>query len=96
MLRHRELREAFLSALSDQGGDQVPARLRPGEWEVIQSLSEAYLTGGKPTVSDVHLLVGLSPSTARRYLRTLEARNVVVRRSDERDNRRCFVDLTEP
>lgn len=63
-------------------------------WAMLLDLYRCQLAGRDLCVSSLCIGSGVPETTALRYLRTLEQRAYVERRSDETDRRRSFVRLT--
>jgi hypothetical protein len=64
-------------------------------WEVMLDLFIAGESGQKVSISSVCIAARVPATTALRWLKKLERRNLVVRILDEHDRRRCFLVLTE-
>ncbi len=63
--------------------------------DVLLLIVEAHAEGQQLTVSDIHLTLNISRSTAGRAIRTLEDCGAVVRSNDHLDKRRQNLKLTE-
>ncbi len=62
--------------------------------DVLLLISRGHAEGKPVTVSDVHLMLSISRSTAGRAIRTLEQAGVITRRNDRLDRRRQILALT--
>lgn len=81
----RHLREQFFEA--DLFGE--PA------WDMLLDLYEAELRQQRTTVTSVCMASRVPATTALRWLRTLEGRNLVDRTRDANDGRRKFLTLSD-
>lgn len=68
--------------------DQDPA------WTMLLELAWAELQGNQMSITSLCIGSGVEDTTAHRYLKVLEEDGFIVRRSDARDGRRCFVELS--
>ena len=85
ILRWREARRRFLP--EDWFSD--PA------WDILLRLYEAHLHEQERSVGDLGSFAATSPATTNRWLDALMSRGWILRRRDERDQRRVFVSLSE-
>jgi DNA-binding transcriptional ArsR family regulator len=84
VLRARRLRGAYFDA----------ALFADPAWEMMLDLLAAQLERRPVDVSSLCLASGVPPTTALRWIRVLTERGIIERRSDARDGRRVFVDLS--
>ena len=85
ILRARRLREAAVG----------PGLFTDAAWDMLLDLLAARLEGAKVTVGDLRLATQVPQTTALRWIKVLETRNLVIRSSDPDDLRRVHVALTE-
>jgi DNA-binding MarR family transcriptional regulator len=64
-------------------------------WDILLELYSADLAQQRMTISDICVAARVPATTALRWLATLEASNLVLRRPDPLDGRRSFVELTD-
>jgi DNA-binding MarR family transcriptional regulator len=63
-------------------------------WDILLDLFQAELTQRRATVGSVSAAADVPPTTALRWLKTLEDQKLIVRSVDPTDRRRIFVELT--
>ncbi|WP_299323711.1 winged helix DNA-binding protein [Parasphingopyxis sp.] len=85
MIRMRRLRERFF----DRELFADPA------WDMLLDLMAARLEGRQVAVSSLCIAAAVPPTTALRWIRTMTDRGLFVRRSDPRDGRRVFIELSD-
>ncbi|MGP1352045.1 MAG: winged helix DNA-binding protein [Parasphingopyxis sp.] len=85
MIRMRRLRERFF----DRDLFADPA------WDMLLDLMAARLEGRQVAVSSLCIAAAVPPTTALRWIRTMTDRGLFVRRSDPRDGRRVFIELSD-
>lgn len=85
VIRVRRLREQFWE--SDLFAD--PA------WDMMLDLYHAELSGLRIAVSSLCVAAAVPPTTAMRWIKTMVAKGLIVRRADAHDGRRVFIELTE-
>ena len=84
LIRARRERARYLS----------PELLADPAWDMLLDLLHAELANRPVSVSGVSIASGVPQTTALRWLNTLEQQRLVVRRSDAKDGRRTFVELS--
>ena len=92
LLSNREFRRQVLAALEIQSKLDVKPK---SVWTTFHALAQAYLTDTIIAVSDIHLLSGISRSSAGRGLDALEQANAIIREDDKKDRRRKLLRLTK-
>ena len=63
-------------------------------WDMLLDLLHTELAGGRVSVSSLCIASGVPPTTGLRWLKTLETRGLVLRKFDQHDARRTFVELS--
>jgi hypothetical protein len=63
-------------------------------WDILLDLLRAELTQQRVSVSSVCIASGAPQTTALRYLKTMVDRGMIVRRADQHDGRRVFIELS--
>lgn len=64
-------------------------------WDILLDLLMTKLEGQRVTVSNLCLAANVPPTTALRWIKTLELDGLAYRRPDPLDGRRCFIELTK-
>ena len=64
-------------------------------WDILLDLLMTKLDGQRVTVSNLCLAANVPPTTALRWIKTLELDGLAYRRPDPLDGRRCFIELTK-
>ena len=91
LLRRPTTRDRITAAaLAGETGGRFTQRT----FDTFLILADAYLTGQSLIHSDVHILSDVPRSTARRSLARLSRLGALASRTDPRDHRRRFVELT--
>lgn len=85
IIRSRRLRDDFFG----RGMFADPA------WDMLLDLLAARLDERRVSISSLCIASAVPPTTALRWIKHLEAKNLVERRSDPGDGRRIYVALTE-
>jgi DNA-binding MarR family transcriptional regulator len=85
VIRARRLRANFFE--SDLFAD--PA------WDMLLDLFQAEISQLRVPVSSLCIAAAVPPTTALRWIKTMTDKGIFVRRSDPRDARRVFVELSE-
>lgn len=63
-------------------------------WDIMLDLYRAHLTDQRISVSSACIAAHVPPTTALRWLVTLEERELITRSADPRDRRRVYVSLS--
>lgn len=95
LLRRQEFRESILStthALEFKKRAGHRARIL---WDMIVAQSEAYLSEKTMATSDIHLLTGISRTTAGRCIQILAELGIFLLSTDPKDRRRTLIELSE-
>lgn len=85
--RARQARGSFFGANGDVFAD--PA------WDILLDLFAARELGRRVSISSACIAANVPPTTALRWLGTLEERDLIERKADEQDRRRSYVQLTD-
>lgn len=85
LIRMRRLRDSFFDG--ELFAD--PA------WDMLLDLMAARLEGRQVAVSSLCIAASVPPTTALRWISTMTNQGLFVRRSDPRDGRRVFIDLSD-
>ena len=83
-LRARRRRDSLFA--SDMFADPV--------WDILLDLFACNLEGRRVCISDACIAASVPPTTALRWLGRMEECQLVVRRQDEADGRRVYVELS--
>ena len=65
-------------------------------WDMLLELYSAHLGQRRLSVSSLCGGSGVPPTTALRWITTMEKSQLIVRRNDPMDGRRVFVELSQP
>jgi DNA-binding MarR family transcriptional regulator len=85
LLKARRMREAYFD--SELFAD--PA------WDILLDLYAAHLEGGKVSVSSLCIAANVPPTTGLRWIRSMTDAGILVRRDDESDGRRVWIELSD-
>jgi DNA-binding MarR family transcriptional regulator len=85
IIRLRRLREDYL-------GENLFA---DPAWDMLLELYAARLDGRQVSVSCLCIAAAVPATTALRWISTLEAREIALKRADPKDRRRVFVAITD-
>lgn len=64
-------------------------------WDILLDLYICHAQGSRGTISDACLASGVPATTALRWIRILESRDLVLRERDPNDRRRTFLALSD-
>lgn len=64
-------------------------------WDILLDLYAAHLEGREVSVSSLCIAAATPPTTALRWIATMTDANMLTRRPDDRDKRRCMVSLSD-
>jgi DNA-binding MarR family transcriptional regulator len=64
-------------------------------WDMLLDLMAARLDDRRVSISSLCIASAVPPTTALRWAHTLSERGLIVRREDETDRRRVFIELTD-
>ncbi len=64
-------------------------------WDMLVHLFHAHLAGYRLTVSNLSRASGVPPTTALRWIDTMQERSLIVRVQNRLDKRIIFIELTE-
>lgn len=85
LLKARRMREAYFD--SELFAD--PA------WDILLDLYAAHLEDNKVSVSSLCIAANVPPTTALRWIRSMTDASILVRRDDESDGRRVWIELSD-
>lgn len=85
LIKARRLRDQYFSAelFTD------PA------WDMLLDLMAARLEGTKVAVSSLCIAASVPPTTALRWIKTMTEEQIFLRKADEKDGRRIFIELSD-
>src|SRR6476646_2360984 len=84
---------SLIGARSDRARFLSPDLFAEPAWDMLLDLLQAELANRPVSISSVCIASGVPQTTALRWLKTLEQRGAVVRKFDEGDGQRIFVEL---
>ncbi|HEY9091871.1 hypothetical protein [Parasphingorhabdus sp.] len=64
-------------------------------WDMLLDLMAARLEGIEVAVSSLCIAASVPPTTALRWIKTMTEERIFIRRADERDGRRIFIELSD-
>ena len=64
-------------------------------WDMLLDLMAAKMEGTRVSVSSLCIAAAVPPTTALRWIKTMTEEKVFVRRADENDGRRVFIELSD-
>lgn len=64
-------------------------------WDMLLDLLAAQLEGMKVAVSSLCIAASVPPTTALRWIKTMTEERIFLRKADERDGRRIFIELSD-
>jgi DNA-binding MarR family transcriptional regulator len=85
LLKARRMREAYFD--SELFAD--PA------WDILLDLYAAHLEGAKVSVSSLCIAANVPPTTGLRWIRSMTDAGILVRRDDQSDGRRVWIELSD-
>lgn len=85
LIKARRLRDQYF----DPGLFADPA------WDMLLDLTAARLEDKQVSVSSLCIAANVPPTTALRWIKTMTEKKIFVRRSDELDGRRIFIELSD-
>ncbi|MEW4467367.1 hypothetical protein AB1K62_06015 [Parasphingorhabdus sp. JC815] len=64
-------------------------------WDMLLDLLAAQLEGIQVAVSSLCIAANVPPTTALRWIKTMTEENIFLRKADDRDGRRIFIELSD-
>lgn len=64
-------------------------------WDMLLDLMAARLEGRKVSVSSLCIAASVPPTTALRWIKTMTEEQIFVRKADDKDGRRIFIELSD-
>ena len=96
LLRRQEFRNSVLSTIPDNQFWKRAGTKSQALWDAVVARLEAQLFDRPMASTEIHLVTGMSRSTAGRCVRILSELGIFLLRTDPGDHRRILIDLSEP